>query len=125
MPEYMLKMKKATRQEKRYLAKHAVNRQTISRESKYDREKRERLQQSIKKTKRMKLEGGDENKVQNNLSTDSDGDQPQQTSVERPKKKKIVKSGKLGFKTATAPTKANRKTKLKKKKVKSAEASDI
>jgi ATP-dependent RNA helicase DDX52/ROK1 len=33
VPDYMLKMKKATRQEKRYLAKHEVKRERISRES--------------------------------------------------------------------------------------------
>ena len=125
MPEYMLKMKKATRQEKRYLAKHAVNRQTISRESKYDREKRERLQKSIQKTKRIKLEdGSDEIKDQNssppNSDDESEVEKPQKVAVDRPQKR-VVNSGKLGFKPAA--TKSNPKKKLKKKtkKVKSAE----
>jgi hypothetical protein len=128
----MLKMKKATRQEKRYLAKHAVNRQTISRESKYDREKRERLQKSIQKTKRMKLEGSDENIVHNtsslpsNSAEESEKDEPIKIPREQPKKK-MVKSGKLGFKTAALATKTNPKKTLKKKKnkVKSAEKTDI
>jgi ATP-dependent RNA helicase DDX52/ROK1 len=61
VPEYMLKMKKATRQEKRFLAKHEVKRERISRESKYDREKRERLQKAIEKSKRLKREANQTN----------------------------------------------------------------
>ena len=132
VPDYMLKMKKATRQEKRYLAKHAVNRETISRESKYDRERRERLQRSIAKTKKLKLEGGehaDGNKVESSsekVEVNEESDEENRIKPERPinKKKapKTVKSTKLAFKVAT---KVNSKKTLKKKlKTKSDENSD-
>merc|ERR1712038_774098 len=54
VPDYMLKLKKATRQEKRKLAKSAVKRPSISTESKYDKEKREKLDAMIKGSKNRK-----------------------------------------------------------------------
>ena len=54
VPDYMLKLKKATRQEKRKLAKHALSRETISTESKYDKEKRLKLESMIKGSKNRK-----------------------------------------------------------------------
>ena len=51
VPEYMLSLKKATRQEKRKLAKQAVKRDAISKESKYDREKRLKLEAMIRGSK--------------------------------------------------------------------------
>ncbi len=125
VPDYMLKMKKATRQEKRYLAKHAINRETICRETKYDRERRERLQRSIAKTKKLKLEGKekeeDDKTAESSPEVNEEIDEENQIKSERPiKKKKIpkaVKSAKLAFKVST---KVNSKKTLKKKlKVKS------
>ena len=54
VPEYMLKLKRATRQEKRQLAKHALKRETISTESKYDKEKRLKLEAMIRGSKNRK-----------------------------------------------------------------------
>merc|ERR1712038_1135450 len=54
VPDYMLKLKKASRQEKRKLAKSAVKRASISTESKYDKEKREKLDVMIKGSKNRK-----------------------------------------------------------------------
>lgn len=54
VPDYMLKLKKATRQEKRKLAKHALKRENISTESKYDKEKRMKLEAMIKGSKNRK-----------------------------------------------------------------------
>ena len=54
VPEYMLKLKKASRQEKRKLAKSAVKRAAISTESLYDKEKREKLEAMIKGSKNRK-----------------------------------------------------------------------
>merc|ERR1739845_292752 len=54
VPDYMLKLKKASRQEKRKLAKSAVKRASISTESKYDKEKREKLDAMIKGSKNRK-----------------------------------------------------------------------
>jgi len=54
VPDYMLKLKKASRQEKRKLAKSAVKRQPISTESLYDKEKREKLDAMIKGSKNRK-----------------------------------------------------------------------
>ena len=120
VPDYMLKMKKATRQEKRYLAKHAVNRETISRESKYDREKREKLQKAIAKSKKIKLEG---NKGDNDLQKKvNESDEENRVEPEK-KKKMMIKSSKLGFKVSTK-TNSNGIVKKKKKKAKSAAQKD-
>ena len=54
VPEYMLKLKKATRQEKRKLAKSAVKRPAISTESLYDKEKRQKLEAMLKGSKNRK-----------------------------------------------------------------------
>ena len=54
VPEYMLKLKKATRQEKRKLAKNALKRETISTESKYDKDKRLKLEAMVRGSKNRK-----------------------------------------------------------------------
>ena len=54
VPEYMLKMKKASRQEKRKLAANAVSRESIKQESKYDKEKRLKKEQMIEASKKRK-----------------------------------------------------------------------
>ena len=54
VPEYMLKLKKPTRQEKRQLAKHALKRESISTESKYDKEKRLKLEAMVRGSKNRK-----------------------------------------------------------------------
>jgi hypothetical protein len=82
-------MKKATRQEKRFLAKHEVKRERISRESKYDREKKERLQKAIEKSKRLKREANQTNgdhKVEDGYVEDVKTDE-----LAKKKKKKSAK----------------------------------
>ena len=54
VPEYMLKLKKASRQEKRQIAKRAVAREDIREESKYDKERRIKKEQMIEGSKRRK-----------------------------------------------------------------------
>lgn len=54
VPEYMLKIKKASRQEKRKLAKHAVERESIKRESKFDKSQRIKKEAMIEASKRRK-----------------------------------------------------------------------
>ena len=54
VPGYMLELKKASRQEKRQIAKRAVVREGIREESKYDRQKRIRKEQMIEASKRKK-----------------------------------------------------------------------
>ncbi|TRY63096.1 hypothetical protein TCAL_02027, partial [Tigriopus californicus] len=54
VPDYMLKIKKASRQEKRKLAKHAVERESIKRESKFDRSQRIKKEAMIEASKRRK-----------------------------------------------------------------------
>lgn len=54
VPEYMLHLKKANRKEKRKLAKTPVERENISRESEYDKEKREKMDKIIAKSKANK-----------------------------------------------------------------------
>ena len=123
VPDYMLKMKKATRQEKRFLAKHAVNRETICRESKYDREKREKLQKAIAKSKKIKLEGkdgGDDSQKKVNKSDEENGVEPDK----KMKKKVMVKSSKLGFKVSTKSNSNGVVKKKKKKMTKSAADND-
>ena len=98
VPEYMLKMKKATRQEKRYLAKHEVKREKISRESKYDREKRERLEKAIEKSKRLKREAeasgdhGDEGDAGEDENRDGGFEDVDEPPKQKKKKTKILAS---------------------------------
>lgn len=54
VPEYMLKLKKASRQDKRKLAKKAVAREGIREESKYDKEKRIMREQMVEASKKRK-----------------------------------------------------------------------
>ncbi len=54
VPDYMLKLKKASRQEKRKLVRQAVEREDIVQESKYDRAKRIKKEQMIAGSKRRK-----------------------------------------------------------------------
>ena len=54
VPGYMLELKKASRQEKRQIAKRAVVREGIREESKYDRQKRIRKEQMIEASKKKK-----------------------------------------------------------------------
>ncbi len=54
VPDYMFKLKKASRQEKRKLAKRAVEREAIIQESKYDRAKRIKKEDMIAGSKRRK-----------------------------------------------------------------------
>ena len=54
VPDYMLKLKKASRQEKRQIAKRAVAREDIREESKYDKERRIKKEQMIEGSKRRK-----------------------------------------------------------------------
>ncbi len=54
VPEYMLKMKKASRQDKRRLAKSAVTRQSIRQESSFDKARRVKKEQMIAASKRRK-----------------------------------------------------------------------
>ena len=69
VPEYMLKLKKATRQEKRNLAKHALKRETISTESKYDKDKRLKLEDMIRgsKNRKKKAEERQKRKPETNI----------------------------------------------------------
>merc|ERR1711997_88186 len=66
VPDYMLKLKKATRHEKRNLAKRALQRETISTESKYDKEKRKKLEEMIKGSKDRKRKAEERAKKSNN-----------------------------------------------------------
>ena len=66
VPDYMLKLKKATRHEKRNLAKHAQKRENISTESKYDKEKRKKLEDMIKGSKNRKRKAEERAKKLNN-----------------------------------------------------------
>ena len=66
VPDYMLKLKKATRHEKRNLAKRALQRETISTESKYDKEKRKKLEEMIKGSKNRKRKAEERAKKSNN-----------------------------------------------------------
>ncbi len=54
VPDYMLHMKKAKRSEKRMLAKSAVKRENIIKESLYDKERREKRARMISKSKAKK-----------------------------------------------------------------------
>ena len=65
VPDYMLKLKKATRKEKRKLAKHALKRETISTESKYDKEKRNKLEDMIRGSKNRKRKADEREKKGN------------------------------------------------------------
>ena len=65
VPDYMLKLKKATRKEKRKLAKHALKRETISTESKYDKEKRNKLEDMIRGSKNRKRKAEEREKKGN------------------------------------------------------------
>jgi len=63
VPDYMLKLKKASRQEKRQIAKTAVAREDIREESKYDKEKRVKREQMIEGSKRRKRKMEEEEKT--------------------------------------------------------------
>ncbi len=60
VPEYMLQLKKASRQEKRKLAKKAVLREGIREESKYDKERRVRKEEMVAASKRRKRKAEEE-----------------------------------------------------------------
>jgi len=119
VPEYMLKMKKATKQEKRYLAKNEVKRERISRESKYDREKRERKQRAIEKTKRLKKEGKlGQNESFNAGMEDSDQENREfEEDVDKAVKKKKKKVAKSKIELSSSDGSPKKKFKKKKKKV--------
>jgi ATP-dependent RNA helicase DDX52/ROK1 len=59
VPEYMLQLKKASRQEKRRLAQRAIRREEIRQESKYDREIRLKKEQMVAASKKRKRKGED------------------------------------------------------------------
>lgn len=86
------------RQEKRYLAKHQINREQISRESQYDREKRLRKELSIARTKKMKKiakEGQIKSGESGNVENESSENSVQTKSRLKSNRKKLV-----GFKTS-------------------------
>ena len=81
VPEYMLKLKKATRQEKRKLAKHAQSRETISTESKYDKEKRLKLEAMIKGSKNRKRKAEERKMKKQNSGGDIKSLKKQKTNI--------------------------------------------
>merc|ERR1711974_442889 len=93
VPDYMLKLKKASRQEKRKLAKSAVKRASISTESKYDKEKREKLDAMIKGSKNRKRKADQraeerKNKIQTKAKKQKiqeDGDPSQNAKAQKEK----------------------------------------
>ena len=124
VPEYMLKLKKATRQEKRKLAKSAVKRAAISTESLYDKEKREKLEAMIKGSKNRKRKAEQramDRKVKKESDAkkpkiEADGDQDEsKTQAKRKKKKKVTRTTEAAL--DQIPVDPARK-KLKKKKMK-------
>lgn len=127
VPEYMLKMKKATKQEKRYLAKHEVKRERISRESKYDREKRERRQRAIETTKRIKKEGKLGQVDNGDAIIEDKKRENRDFEVKTPKKKimKKVKVSELEIPNSDGSPKAMKMKKLKKKIKSKNEISDV
>jgi hypothetical protein len=101
------------RQEKRYLAKHQIKRDQISRESQYDREKRLRKELSIARTKKMKvkieqLQSGQSEIVQNESNENS----VETKSSVQEKKLKSERKKIVNFKTS----KISKSKKMKAKK---------
>ena len=82
VPDYMLKLKKASRQEKRQIAKRAVAREDIREESKYDKERRVKKEQMIEGSKRRKRKREEE----------GEGEKPADISGETVKKQKTDNS---------------------------------
>ena len=99
----MLKLKKATRQEKRKLAKSAVKRPAISTESLYDKEKRQKLEAMIKGSKNRKRKA-DQRAADRKVKQEAKKAKMESDNDNQPKKKK-----------KTPPNPA--KKKLKKKKM--------
>ena len=71
VPEYMLKLKKATRQEKRKLAKNALKRETISTESKYDKDKRLKLEAMVRGSKNRKKKAEERKKRKQTVANEN------------------------------------------------------
>ena len=117
VPDYMLKLKKASRQEKRKLAKSAVKRASISTESKYDKEKREKLDAMIKGSKNRKRKAEQraeerKNKIQTKAKKQKiqeEGEPSQGTPKPKKKKKKQKQSEGEGL-AAQKPKKKKKKT---------------
>ncbi len=68
VPDYMMQLKKASRQDKRRLAKRAVERESIRQESKYDRKARIKKEQMIAGSKRRKRKAEEKEKAQANVA---------------------------------------------------------
>ena len=115
VPDYMLKLKKATRQEKRKLAKSAVKRPSISTESLYDKEKREKLEAMIKGSKNRKRKA---EKRAADRKLKSDGAKKPKLEVESDQAvKKVKKKKKPAKDTSQQNDKTKQKKKIKKKSI--------
>ena len=114
VPEYMLKLKKATRQEKRKLAKSAVKRPAISTESLYDKEKRQKLEAMIKGSKNRKRKA-DQRAADRKVKQEAKKAKMESENDNQPKKKKKTPSNPVDHKSNPA------KKKLKKKKMSKAQ----
>ena len=117
VPDYMLKLKKASRQEKRKLAKSAVKRASISTESKYDKEKREKLDAMIKGSKNRKRKAEQraeerKNKIQSKAKRQKiqEEREPSQGTPKPKKKKKKQKQSEGEGLAAQKPKKKKKKT---------------
>ena len=92
VPDYMLKLKRATRQEKRQIAKRAVAREDIREESKYDKERRLKKEQMIEGSKRRKRkrEAEEQNSGGEQVKKHK-ADKPKSPSAKKEKKEKKSK----------------------------------
>ncbi len=93
VPEYMLQLKKASRQEKRKLARQAVDREDIHQESKYDRAKRIRKEEMIAGSKRRKLKAEAKDKMK---EEEVKGSKDKTTSVDKKRSSQKRTSRKKG-----------------------------
>lgn len=105
VPDYMFQLKKATRQDKRRLAKRAVEREAIIPESKYDKGKRIKREQMIEASKRRKRK---------RMEEQEEGEGKEEEEAEPKKAKKSKDGGSIMAK----------KAKKKKKKIKAKKAEE-
>ena len=90
VPEYMMTLKKASRQEKRKLSKKAVEREGIIPESKYDKEKRAKKEAMVEGSKRRKRK-----RDEAAANSDGGGKSEKKDDLQTPakKQKKAIRGG--------------------------------